>query len=294
MLTSREAAKLLNVHPNTLRSWAATGQIQYRLTPGGHRRYIVGQQPEKKEETTRTRENIAYCRVSSSKQKADLGRQIEFMQEKYPGYTVIKDVGSGLNYQRKGFKRLLGRIMRYEVGTLAIAERDRLCRFGFDLCAFICETFGTSIVVASSTGEAKPSEDMVQDIMSIIHVFSAKMCGKRRYSRAKITDLQAGRKRKKLGPADTGAEGKMPGNPGVERDVCEEQGRQDPGVTQGNNQAAASQDLDGRGKGCAGDHSEPNTPLSGDSDDCRPTQDEELDLGDASNHESNAVVHCSV
>ena len=188
MLKSAAAAKALDVHPNTLRQWAQDGHIKFTVTPGGHRRYDVGSTSTPAIETPTaatlhtTQAKIIYCRVSSAKQKADLARQVEFMRNKYPGFEVIQDVGSGLNYKRRGFARLLGRVMRHEVSTIAIAERDRLCRFGFDLCSLICDTFGTTIIVDRAPVDKAPSQDMVDDVMSILHVFSAKMCGKRRYA----------------------------------------------------------------------------------------------------------------
>lgn len=132
----------------------------------------------------------------------DLARQVDYMRQKYPKFEVIQDVGSGLNYERRGFKRLLGRIMRHEIGTLAIAERDRLCRFGFELCTFICETFGTTLIVDRAPVDKKPSQDMVEDVMSILHVFSAKMCGKRKYTGFEETAVQR-KIQEQHGPGET-------------------------------------------------------------------------------------------
>ena len=207
--TSSQASRILQVHPNTLRKWADDGLITTRKTPGGHRRYDVdsirswGTKKKEKKHTTGKVDYI-YARVSSSKQKEDLERQIAFMQERFPTYEVIKDIGSGLNYERKGFQRLLGSVMQGYVGTIAIAERDRLCRFGYDLCAFICDTFGTTIRVEHTENSQTPSDEMVQDVMSILHVFSAKMCGRRRYPSSVATDLQRRRKRSRNPAVDRG------------------------------------------------------------------------------------------
>jgi len=215
LLTSKQACKALNVHPNTIRRWARDGNIVCKKTAGGHNRYdIETPVPQSKQKEPKEAKNIIYCRVSSGKQKADLQRQVAYMREKYAGYEVIQDIGSGLNYKRTGFQRLLGLIMRNEVSTLAIAERDRLCRFGYDMCAFICESFNTAIVVDRETDQKSPSEEMVQDVMSIIHVFSAKMCGKRRYQSCLSSDLQEKQQRKKSRPVDGGSTGQAPPDKG--------------------------------------------------------------------------------
>jgi len=92
-LTPKEAAEYFSVHVHTLRQWDKSGKIKSERTPGGNRRYII----EIKDEF-----HICYCRVSSYKQKDDLARQVEFMQKKFPNAEIIKDIGSGLNFKRKG------------------------------------------------------------------------------------------------------------------------------------------------------------------------------------------------
>jgi len=102
-VTSREACKILGVHPHTLRKWANDEKIQYYKSDTGQRRYnvesFVGFEKQK--------ENYCYCRVSSTKQQGDLQRQVEYMQQQYPGYKIIKDIGSGIDFKRKGLITLL-------------------------------------------------------------------------------------------------------------------------------------------------------------------------------------------
>ena len=100
--TSREASKLLDVHPNTLRKWADNGEIDSIRTISGQRRYCL----DKYLHTNSNEQIVCYCRVSSSKQRDDLIRQVEYMRIRYPNAEIIKDIGSGLNFKRRGLKAI--------------------------------------------------------------------------------------------------------------------------------------------------------------------------------------------
>lgn len=103
-LPSRKAAEALGVHPNTLRRWANAGKIGYIKTDSGQRRYDVDSYVGHAAPLA----GVCYCRVSSYKQKDDLERQVAFMRERYPDSEIIRDIGSGLNFKRKGLRALLG------------------------------------------------------------------------------------------------------------------------------------------------------------------------------------------
>ena len=121
-LPSREAAKILGLHPHTLRRYADTGIIPYIKTQSGQRRYDVQTYLGNSKPNT----IICYCRVSSHKQTGDLQRQVAFMQQHYPDAEVITDVASGLNYRRKGLTSLLERLHRGDKLTLVVAYRTAL------------------------------------------------------------------------------------------------------------------------------------------------------------------------
>ncbi len=110
-VTSKQASKQLGLHPNTLRRYANNGTIETYKTKSGQRRYNIEAYLGQQQQST----TICYCRVSSPKQRNDLERQVKFMREQYPGAEIVKDIGSGLNYKRKGLKSLLGRAMQGEV-----------------------------------------------------------------------------------------------------------------------------------------------------------------------------------
>lgn len=175
-VSSREASKKLGLHPNTLRKYADDGKIKHYRTESGQRRYDVGSFLGEKTETA----TVCYCRVSSYKQKDDLQRQVEYMRERFPRAEIIKDVGSGLNYKRKGLKAILERAMRGDKLTLVVAHRDRLCRFGIELVRQIIEFHGGEVLVLEER-EMSPEEELTTDLLSIIHVFSSRLHGLRNY-----------------------------------------------------------------------------------------------------------------
>ena len=178
MLPSRKASDLIGVHANTLRKWAKNGQISFVRTRSGQRLYDA----KSFLSSTELRRNIVYCRVSSRNQRADLESQIRFVRERYPGHELIEDIGSGLNFKRKGFNSLLDGILSGNVAELVVTHRDRLCRFGFELIASIASKNNCRIV-ALDESKLSPQGELIQDLLSIIHVFSCRLYGLRKYSR---------------------------------------------------------------------------------------------------------------
>ena len=175
-INTREAVHSLGVHPNTLRNWANANKIKYIKTPSGQRRYDVDSfLGERKEAST-----ICYCRVSSYKQKDDLERQVQFMHERFPDATIVKDIGSGINFKRRGLLAILERAMCGDKLQLVSAHRDRLSRFGFDLIKWIIERNGGKVVVLGQTN-LSPEEELTSDLLTILHVFSCRMHGLRSY-----------------------------------------------------------------------------------------------------------------
>ncbi|AFW94839.1 IS607 family transposase [Dolichospermum sp. UHCC 0352] len=181
----RKAVEFLGLHPNTLRRYADEGKIKSIKNPAGQRLYDV--ESYIKGSSTST-PSICYCRVSSSKQRDDLDRQIAYMQSLYPEAEIIKDIGSGLNFKRKGLRSLLDRLLQGDKFTLVIACRDRLARFGFELVQYMVEQNGGQIVVLDKTVHC-PQSELTQDLLSILHVFSCRMHGLRKYSKKIKEDL---------------------------------------------------------------------------------------------------------
>lgn len=189
-----EAARLLGVSITTLRRWEAAGKLVAEHTAGGHRRYDIAKlRPELFHvEDEADRRTIAYARVSSHDQKDDLERQKQVL-ELYcarQGWTfeVIADLGSGMNYRKKGLKRLLDHVIDGEVGRLVITHKDRLLRFGAELVFAICEARGVEVVILNQGEDTTFEEDLAKDVLEIITVFSARLYGSRSRRNQKLLD----------------------------------------------------------------------------------------------------------
>jgi predicted site-specific integrase-resolvase len=180
-VASRKASEILGVHSNTLRNWESKNLIQAIKTPSGQRLYNINSYIGNQEKIElNTKINYIYTRVSSSNQKEDLRTQTNLLNLKFPNHHVISDIGSGLNYKRKGFKTILDSCLSRSIGQVVVTHRDRLCRFGFDMVEYIVKSSGGEILVLNDL-KSSPQEEMVKDITSIIHVFSCRLYGLRKY-----------------------------------------------------------------------------------------------------------------
>jgi len=186
-ISIKETRKILGVTTETLRQWNKTGKVRAVKSPSGRRLY------NKKDIYNIANRNlpnkqirkIAYCRVSSKKQNDDLERQKDFFRHKFPDYELVTDIGSGLNWKRKGLKSILERAMSKTISEVVVAHRDRICRFSFELIEFIFKQNGVKLTVLSEDNhkDGKMSDtELTEDIMSIIHVYSCRQIGKRRYT----------------------------------------------------------------------------------------------------------------
>lgn len=196
-LSIRQASQYLHVSIPTLRRWEKEGKIKPYRTEGNHRRYTQAMLDSalsgKKFENDEVKQLVVgYCRVSSHHQKADLKRQQEVVQTYCENlgipFKIISDEGSGLNYDRKGFKELIHLICNKECSQVVVNYPDRLVRFGFDLVKDICAENNVDLTVINQTPNASPDEELVQDVLSVITVFSAKLYGKRSHKNEKIVN----------------------------------------------------------------------------------------------------------
>ena len=193
-----ETAKFLGVSIPTLRRWEKEGKITPDRTAGGTRRYDLAQlRPELfRSQNEASRKTVAYARVSSHDQKADLERQKQVL-ELYCAtqgwtYDLISDLGSGMNYHKKGLKQLLNRILDGDVSRLVITHKDRLLRFGAELVFAICEAKQVEVVILNRGEDTSFEEDLAKDVLEIITVFSARLYGSRSRKNAKlIQDIHA-------------------------------------------------------------------------------------------------------
>ncbi len=188
-----EASEALGVSITTLRRWEAEGKLIPERTAGRQRRYdLIKLKPELFHAMPQDRKTIAYARVSSHDQKDDLERQRQGL-ELYcakQGWTfeVIADLGSGMNYNKKGLKRLLDEIIEGRVGRLVIAHKDCLLRFGAELVFAICEAKNVEVVILNQGEDTTFEEDLAKDVLEIIAVFSARLYGSRSRKNQKLLD----------------------------------------------------------------------------------------------------------
>src|SRR5690606_14267084 len=183
--------KKYDVSTPTLYRWEQEGLVKTIRLPGGSRKYrardidalFEGSEADKEEKKA-----ICYARVSSAHQKEDLQRQIDYLKEKFPEHEIIQDIGSGLNWKRKGFMSLLEQVYDGIVEEVVVTYKDRLCRFGFELVEWIFKKSGTKLVVLSQTerNEENDSRELAEDLLTITTVFVARNNG-----------LRAGQKRKR-------------------------------------------------------------------------------------------------
>lgn len=201
-----EASEALGVSITTLRRWEVEGKLIPERTAGRQRRYDLAKlKPELFHAVPQDRKTIAYARVSSHDQKDELERQKQVL-ELYcarQGWTfeVVTDFGSGMNYNKKGLKRLLDEIIEGRVGRLVIAHKDRLLRFGAELVFAICEAKDVEVLIINKGVDTTPrsdaspavqgedaEEDLAKDVLEIITVFSARLYGSRSRKNQKLLD----------------------------------------------------------------------------------------------------------
>lgn len=175
-VTPKEAAAHYGVKISTLRRWDQMGKLDSIRTPGNQRRFCIDDQGPKSKPV------IAYARVSTYTQRDDLDRQVEFLHSKYPQAELISEIGSGLNFKRRKFLKILERICAGDISTLVLAYADRAVRFGFPLIEWLCQQHGVKLVVLNQR-DLSPEAELVEDILSILHCFSARLYGLRKYQK---------------------------------------------------------------------------------------------------------------
>jgi predicted site-specific integrase-resolvase len=210
-VSGTDASKTLGVHQRTLHNWDEKKIIETIRTPGGKRLYNVkkfldeqeknksnvcklnipkinelinkkklGDQ-EKKEEA---KINVIYARVSSLGQKDDLERQKEKLISLYPNHQLITDIGSGMNMNRIGLRKIIDKAIEGKINEVVVVYKDRLCRFGYELVEDIIKKYSNGKIVIVSKNEIKePKEELVEDVLQIMNIFVAKINGMRKYKK---------------------------------------------------------------------------------------------------------------
>lgn len=193
----KEASRILGVHQRTLYQWEEKGWINTIRTPGGKRLYDVTTFIEEKcsDECEKNIEkvdelkgklNISYVRVSSLGQKDDLVRQKRMIKDRYPDHIMIEDIGSGINFNKRGIRKIIKLAIEGRIKELVVAYKDRLMRFGYELIEDLIKDYsGGKITIINKKDDLEPEEELAYDVLQIMNVFVARMNGLRKYKKRK-------------------------------------------------------------------------------------------------------------
>ena len=186
-----KALEILGISAMTLLKLEEHNKIEVIKTMGGHRKYNVQKYIEdnkKQSEPLNTinkknvKLNICYIRVSTHGQKNDLEHQREYMKNKYKKYEIIEDIGSGINFNRKDFRKIIKLAIEGKINKVVVAYKDRLTRFGFELVEDLIKEYSNGeIIIEEQKDEKEPEEELVDDVLQILNVYTAKMNGLRKY-----------------------------------------------------------------------------------------------------------------
>lgn len=193
LMTMKEAGAFLHVSNTTIRRWVNEGKLAACRTDGGHRRFF-------KEDLLKCvggcrcravkRLTVGYCRVSSSGQKEGLLRQEQvvsrYCEQNGYRFRIIRDIGSGINYRKKGLTELIRLVCSGEAERIVVNYKDRLVRFGYEMLEEVCRLNEVEIEIINSTSEDSDEEELVKDVLSIITVFSSRLYGKRSHKNKDI------------------------------------------------------------------------------------------------------------
>lgn len=209
-ISGKQAQKILGVHQGTLYNWDNKKIIETIRTPGGKRLYNVKKYLDNLEKNKSNvshvnnpkindrmntkindrmnilKNNYIYARVSSTGQKEDLQRQIKLLQLKYPNHKLITDIGSGMNLNRKGLRKIIDDSINNKINEVVIVHKDRLCRFGYDLIEDLLKKYSKGkIIILEEKKQKEAKEELVDDVLQIMNIFVAKINGMRKYDKLK-------------------------------------------------------------------------------------------------------------
>ena len=193
-LSSKTVSKKLGVTAQTLRNWDKEGKLKPSYVKSNGYRYYSEDSILSYTQERKTKKNlnvIGYARVSSKKQSDDLERQVNnlktYLDSKYTDYEIITDIGSGINYTKPGLKKLIEKINKKEVDLIVVLYKDRLLRFGFELVEYFAELNNVKIEVLDKI-DKNQDQELVEDLVQIITVFSCKIQGKRKTKTKELID----------------------------------------------------------------------------------------------------------
>lgn len=192
--STKKVTEILGVTAQTLRNWDKEGKLKPSYVKSNGYRYYSEESILSYTQERKTKKNlnvIGYARVSSKKQSDDLERQINnlntYISSKYDSFDIITDIGSGINYNKPGLKKLIEKINKKEVDLIIVLYKDRLLRFGFELVEYFAELNNVKIEILDKI-DKNQDEELVEDLVQIITVFSCKIQGKRKTKTKQLID----------------------------------------------------------------------------------------------------------
>ena len=192
--STKKVTEILGVTAQTLRNWDKEGKLKPSYVKSNGYRYYSEESILSYTQERKTKKNlnvVGYARVSSKKQSDDLERQINnlntYISSKYDSFDIITDIGSGINYNKPGLKKLIEKINKKEVDLIIVLYKDRLLRFGFELVEYFAELNNVKIEILDKI-DKNQDEEIVEDLVQIITVFSRKMQGKRKTRTKQLID----------------------------------------------------------------------------------------------------------
>jgi predicted site-specific integrase-resolvase len=198
---SREACQILGVHYRTLYVWENKGKIDTIRSPGGKRMYNVEAFLNERKcnddeecianidklDQIQGRLKISYVRVSSMSQKDDLERQKKQIRDKYPKHVMIEDIGSGINLNKRGIRKIINLAIAGRISEVVVAYKDRLARFGYELIESLINDYSHGkIIILNKIDDLEPEQELATDVLQIMNIFVAKMNGLRKYKNKEV------------------------------------------------------------------------------------------------------------
>ena len=186
---AQKAKEYYSITSPTLRAWSDNGKIRSQQQPSGRYQYWINSEKKKANNKNTGRYTIIYARVSSKKQSGDLKRQEDYLKLKYPNAILKSDIGSGINYKRTNFKAILQSLFKGDIAEVVVAHKDRFTRFSFDFFEWLFTEFGAVLTSLESEehAEGDTGNELTDDLMEIITVFTARYYGSRKYKESKST-----------------------------------------------------------------------------------------------------------
>ena len=179
---AQKAKEYYSITAPTLRAWSDNGKIRSQQQPSGRYQYWINTEKKKANNKNTDKYTIIYARVSSKKQSEDLKSQEEYLKLKYPNAILKSDIGSGINYKRTNFTTILQSLFKGDIKEVVVAHKDRFTRFGYQLFEWIFKQHN-AVLICDRKEDIESENDLTEDLMSIITVFTSRYYGKRKYKK---------------------------------------------------------------------------------------------------------------